>query len=68
MRTPPWPKAIRKIEKVPFVDLVQYRDRGPLDDFVFQRRHPDWALATIRLRYVHPLNWARSICTSGQPS
>ncbi len=68
MRTPPWPKAIRKIEKVQFVDLVQYRYRGPLDDLVFQHRHPDRALPAIRLRYVHPLNWARSICTSGQPS
>src|SRR2546425_6808759 len=68
MRAPPWPKAIRKIEKVHLVDLVQYCHRGPLDDLVFQRRHPDRALATIRLRYINPLNWARSICTPGQPS
>src|SRR3954454_582425 len=67
MRTPPWPKAIGKIPKVQFIDLVQHRYRGPLDDLVFQRRHPYWALATIRLRYVHPPNWARPVCTSGQP-
>src|SRR6266516_3454162 len=68
MRTPPWPRAIRKVEKVHFVDLIQHRHRGPLDDLVFQHRHPDRALAAIRLRYVHPLNWARSICTPGQLS
>src|SRR5437870_7159600 len=68
MRTPPWPKAIRKIDKVQFIDLVQYRHRGPLDDLVFQHRHPDRALPTIRLWYVHPLNWTRPIRTPGQPS
>jgi hypothetical protein len=67
MRPPPWTIAIGEIEKVHFVDLVPYRHRGPLHDLVFQRRHPDRALAAIRLWYVHPLNGARPICTPGQP-
>ena len=44
MRTASWSKAIRKIEKVHLIDLVQYRYRGPLDDLVFQRRDDDFIL------------------------
>ena len=67
MRAAPWSEAIREAKKFRLIDLVQYRDCGPLDDLVFQHGHPDRPLPAIRLRYIHPLSRARSICTPGQP-
>ena len=46
------PESITEAEEVSLVNLIQYGDHGPLDDFIFQRRNAEGPLAPIRLREV----------------
>jgi hypothetical protein len=50
----PWPEPVREPEEILLVDRAQHRRRGPLDDFVFQRRDRERAFAAVFLRNVAP--------------
>jgi hypothetical protein len=47
--TPTRPEAIAETDKVLLVDALKDPENGLLDDFVFQRGNPQWALPTIGL-------------------
>ncbi len=46
-------ETVREAEKLLLANAVEYLDHCPLDDLVFNRRDPQWALTSIRLRN-HP--------------
>src|SRR5262245_32900135 len=48
--------TVREAEKLLLVNGVEHLDSRPLDDFVFQRRLADGALAPISFRYVDALD------------
>jgi hypothetical protein len=50
VRAAAWAGAVRDTPQLFLVDGVEYLDRRPLDDCVFQRRLADGALAPIGLR------------------
>ena len=47
-----WPEAIGKTPKVLFIDLIEDRDHGMLDDLILQRRDAQRALPPVGLRYI----------------
>src|SRR6202045_4945576 len=49
-----WPKSIREPEEILLVDRAQHRCHCSLDDFVFERRDRERALASVFLRNVAP--------------
>jgi hypothetical protein len=61
------PEAITEAEEVALVNLIQYGDHGPLDDFIFQRRNPEGPLAPIRLRDVLPADGVSTIRLAVDP-
>jgi hypothetical protein len=63
----PRPKAITEAEEVALVDLIQYGNHGPLDDFVFQGRNAEGPLAPIRLRDVLPADGLSTIRLAVDP-
>ena len=63
----PRSEPVREAEEVGLVDGVQHLDRGPLDDFVFQRGHAERPLPPVGLRDVHPTNRLRSVRPPLQP-
>src|SRR5437016_11138032 len=54
MLVSPWSEPIREAEKIRFVDSVQHLDRCALDEFIFQRRHPERSLPPVGLGDIHP--------------
>ena len=67
MLAAPWSEAIRKPEKIRFVDSIHHLDRRALDDLVFQRRNSERSLPPVGLRDKHPSHRLRSIRSSLQP-
>src|SRR5688572_13941175 len=53
MRAAPWSEPVTEPEEIFLVDRVQQRDHRPLDDLVLQRGDREWALSSVRLRYVN---------------
>jgi len=49
-----WSEPIREPEEILLVDRAQHRRHGSLDDFVFERRDRERALASVFLRNVAP--------------
>src|ERR1017187_24638 len=64
MRTPSWPKPIRKASKVHLVNLIEDRDHRLLDDLVLQRRDAQRTLPPVGLRYIHS---PRRLCPVRSP-
>src|SRR6266568_3966918 len=60
-------KSVGEAEEVRFVDAVQNRHQGTLDQFVLERGNPERPLPSIRLRYHHPPDRLRSIRSPSQP-
>src|SRR3954464_10390500 len=58
------PEPVRKAPKVYLVYLIKNSDHALLNDFVFQRRDPDWTLPPIGLRYVYS---SRGLSPIGSP-
>src|SRR3954463_14819731 len=58
------PEPVRKAPKVYLVYLIKDSDHALLNDFVFQRRDPDWTLPPIGLRYVYS---SRGLSPIGSP-
>src|SRR6201987_2493346 len=56
-----WPKSIREPEEILLVDRAQHRCHGSLDDFVFERRDRERALASVFLRNVAPTGRQRPV-------
>ena len=67
MRTALWSKSVRESEEVRFVNRVQHRDGGALDDFVLQRGNAERPLPPVRLRDVRATHRLRSVRSSFQP-
>ena len=64
VRAASWPESIREPEEVFLVDRVQHRNRRSLDDLVLESGDREWALSTVRLRYVHSPAWQRPVRSS----
>src|SRR5689334_22733073 len=47
-------EPVREAEELGLVDCLQHRDRGPLDNLVFQGRDRERALSAVRLRDIPP--------------
>ena len=62
------PETITEAEEVSLVNLIQYGDHGPLDDFIFQRRNAEGPLAPIRLRDVLPADGVSTIRLAVDPA
>jgi hypothetical protein len=54
---PPWPKTIRKAQKILFPNLVEDCPYRVLDDFVLQRRDSQWSLPSIAFRDPDSPGW-----------
>jgi len=54
MRAAPRSESVREAQKVLFIDRVEDRDHGLLDNLVLQRCHPHRALPPVGFRDVHP--------------
>src|SRR5579862_5114359 len=54
VRIPPGSKPVRESEEIDFVDGTQHLGDRTLNDLIFQGRHPERSLATIRFRDVDP--------------
>ena len=63
-----WPEPIRETPKVLFVNLIEDRDHGMLDDLVLKRRNPQWPLPPIGLRNIHSSGWLRTVRTTVNPT
>ena len=61
------PEPVREAEEVSFVDGAQHLDRGTLDDFVFQRSHPERPLPPVSLGDVHPTHRLGSVRSPLEP-
>jgi len=68
MLAAPWPEAIRESPKVLFVDLIEDRDHGMLNDLIFQRRDSQWPLPPIGLRNVYSPGWLRPVGAAVNPA
>src|ERR1700733_7872339 len=68
MLAAPWPKTIRETPKILFINLIEDRDHGLLDNFVLQCRDPKWPLPAIRFRNVYPSRRLRSISAAVHPA
>ena len=64
MLAAPRTETVRETEKVFLVNLVEDGDHGLLDDFVFQRRDPQWTLPSICFLYVHSSRWFGPVCAA----
>ncbi len=60
-------KSITEPKKVFLVNLVQYRCRRSLDDFVLEGRDGKWTLTPVRLRYIRSPRRLRPIRSSLNP-
>src|SRR5206468_7855764 len=67
MRLAPWPKSMGKAEEVHLVDAVQDHHEGTLDQLVLERGDPEWPLASVRFRDIHPPDRLRSVRPPLQP-
>jgi hypothetical protein len=63
-----WSEAIRESPKVLFINMIEDRDHGMLDDFVLQRRDSQWPLPPIGLRNIHSPGWLRSVSAAVNPT
>src|SRR5262249_12375556 len=63
-----WPEAIGESPKVLFINLIEDRDHGMLDDFVLQRCDSQWPLPAIGLRNNHSPGWLRSVSAAVNPT
>jgi hypothetical protein len=68
MLTAPWPEAVRETPKVLFVNLIEDRDHGLLNNLVLQRRDPQRTLPSVRFRYVDSPRRLRSISAAVNPA
>lgn len=51
-----------KTPEVLFPDLVENLYHRVLDDFIFQRRDPQWPLPPTGFRYPDSSRWLRAVC------
>src|SRR6185503_7771925 len=68
VRRPPSPESIQEPFELRLPDGAQYLGHHTLDDFVFQRWHPQSSLPSVCFRDVHPSHCRCSIASSSQPS
>src|SRR6185503_12584470 len=61
VRRPPSPESIREPFELRLPDGAQYLGHHTLDDFVFQRWHPQSSLPSVCFRDVHPSHCRCSI-------
>src|SRR5438132_9185151 len=62
MGAAPWPRAIRKIDKLGLVHGRQDRHRRSLDDLVFDCRYANRSLLlAVPLGHVYPSHWLRAV-------
>ena len=67
MLATPGSEPIAEPEEVLLVDAVQHRDGRSLDNLVLERRHRQWALLAVRLRYIRPAGRLRPVRPSMDP-
>ena len=67
MWSPSGPEPVGEPEEVLFIDGAQHHGACALDDFVFQGRDRQRPLLAIRLRYVRPAGWLRSVRSPMDP-
>jgi hypothetical protein len=60
-------ETVAEPEELLLVDAVQHGHDRFLDDLVLQRRHRQWALFSIRLRYVRPARWQSPVRPAMNP-
>src|SRR4051812_49143032 len=68
MLTASRPETIGETPKILFINLIQDCDHSMLNDFILQRRDPQWPLPAIRLRDIHSPGWLRSIGAAVNPT
>ena len=60
-------EPVAEAEEVFLVNRIQHRSGRSLDDLVFERRHCQWPLFAIRLRYVRPAGGLCPVCSPLNP-
>jgi len=68
MLAAPRTKPIREAEKVFLINLAEDGDHGLLDNFVLQRRNPEWALPPIFFLDIHSSRRCRSERSAMHPA
>src|ERR1035441_1907667 len=62
-----WSESIREPEEILLMDRAQHSSHGSLDDFVFESRDRERALAAVFLRNIAPTGRQRPIGSAFDP-